>query len=79
MRIALALGILVGVTCVSVAEEYRLVHAINNDETTLRKGLTEEECQRLKTSFLKSEIIVVQVSDEDPSLGTLVCLAEDDF
>ncbi|RLP28360.1 hypothetical protein [Mesorhizobium sp. YM1C-6-2] len=76
MRIALALGILMGATCAAVAEEYRLVHADNNDETTLRKGLTEEECQRLKANFLKSTVIVVQVSEKDPNSGTLACLPE---
>lgn len=76
MRIALALGILMSANCFAGAEEYRLVHAVDTEETTLRKGLTEEECRQLKADFLKSKIIVVQVSDEDPSLGTLICLPE---
>jgi hypothetical protein len=62
--------------CFAVAEEYRLVHSVDTDQTTLRKGLTEEECRQLKADFIKSKIIVVQVSDEDPRLGTLVCLPE---
>jgi hypothetical protein len=76
MRIALALGIVMGATCIAVAEDYRLVHAIDDDETTIRKGLTEEECRQLKADFLKSKVIVVQVSEEDPGSGSLACLPE---
>jgi hypothetical protein len=78
MRIAFALGAVMGATCVAGAEEYRLVHAIDNDETTIRKGLTDEECQQLKARFLKSKIIVVEVSEEDPGRGRLACLPETD-
>jgi hypothetical protein len=78
MRIALALGIVMGATCIAVAEDYRLVHAIDDDETTIRTGLTKEECRQLKADFLESKVIVVQGSEDNPSSGSLTCLPEGD-
>lgn len=74
MRVVLALCVLTGGPCIASAEDYRLVHAVDDKETTIRKGLTEEECRRLRADFLSSETIVVQASEE--SAGALTCLPE---
>lgn len=76
MRIVLALCALMGVVGAAVAEEYRLVHAIDNDETVIRSGLTEQQCSKIKVELINSKTIVVEVSEEDPKLGTLSCLPE---
>lgn len=79
MRSALALGFLTTTAVFAVAEEYRLVHAIDNDETVIRSGLTETQCHKIKADFIKSTTIVIEVNEENPKLGTLACLPESAF
>lgn len=79
MRLALALGFLTTTAAVAVAEEYRLVHAIDNDETVIRSGMTEKQCREIKADLISSKTIVIEVNDEDPKLGTLACLPESAF
>ncbi|RWO35016.1 MAG: hypothetical protein EOS10_01650 [Mesorhizobium sp.] len=60
-------------------ETYRLVHAIDNDETLIKKGLTQRECRSLKADLIQKKIIIVEGEQEDPNLGVLACLPESAF
>ncbi|MBP0439583.1 hypothetical protein [Tianweitania sediminis] len=56
----------------SAAETYRLIHAIGNSETLIAKGLSKNECARMKQERLKI-IALTGVG------GSVSCLPESVF
>lgn len=62
----------------ALAETFRLVHAIGNDETIVARGLTERECQAMK----RDRIAIAEklgIHSERLGGGSITCLPESLF
>lgn len=72
-RIIIVAGIIAATGSNAVAAEtYRLVHAIDNDEAIVAKGLDEHDCQRMKKERAKL-VALLGVG------GSVTCLPESLF
>jgi hypothetical protein len=66
------IALLAGSTSFASAETYRLVHAIGNEEEILAEGLSQQECQDMKSERV---VIVARLN----VAGSITCLPESLF
>lgn len=60
------------------AESYRLVHAIGNDEKTIAKELSKQDCEAMK----KDRVAIAEalgIHSERLGIGSITCLPESLF
>lgn len=59
----------------ALAENYRLIHALGNDEMTVARDISKEDCERLKADR-KAVAEALGTHSERLGVGSITCLPE---